>query len=153
MCRQLPGETIDQFVQRLEKLSKDCDCRDVTAENYRLELMRDAFIAGMLSVPIRQRLHENREMTFWQAYNQARDQEMAHRNAETFQEPGTCSATAFDEASSKDNHEEAELLHATAFSKKLCYFCGQHNHPRKECPAKDATCNYCNKIGHFYKVC
>ena len=41
-----------------------CECKDVSTEDYRLELMRDAFIAGMTSVPIRQRLLENRELTF-----------------------------------------------------------------------------------------
>jgi hypothetical protein len=34
-----------------------------------------------------------------------------------------------------------------------CYFCGRSRHPRNNCPAKDATCNKCSKIGHFSKVC
>ena len=46
--------------------------------------MRDAFIAGMSSIPIRQRLSENRTLTFQQAYDQARAQELAYKSAETF---------------------------------------------------------------------
>ena len=64
LCKQYAGESIDQFVLRLDYLSKDCDCQNVTAEQYWLELMCDAFIAGMSSIPIRQRLLENITLTF-----------------------------------------------------------------------------------------
>ena len=77
LCKQQAGESIDQFVLRLDYLSKECDCQNVTAEQHRLELMRDAFIAGMSSIPIRQRLLENRTLTFQQAYDQARAQKLA----------------------------------------------------------------------------
>ena len=36
----------------------------------------------------------------------------------------------------------------------MCYRCGaQPGHPPQRCPAKDATCNACNKKGHYSKVC
>ena len=122
MCKQQASETIDQFVLRLKKLSKECDCKNVTGEQYRSELMRDAFIAGMLSVPIRQRLLENRELTFRQAYEQARAQEMAHKNAETFKEPITvCSSTSLKGGSSADG-DEANFLQAALRLKGTCNF-------------------------------
>ena len=43
-CKQKPGESVDQYVIRLQQFSKQCDFQNVTAENYRLELMRDALI-------------------------------------------------------------------------------------------------------------
>ena len=125
----------------------------MTGEQYRSELMCDAFIAGMLSVPIRQRLLENRELTFRQAYEQARAQEMAHKNAETFKEPiPVCSSTSLKDGSSADG-DEANFLQAALRLKRTCYFCGQQNHPRNACPAKEAACNYCYKVGHFSRVC
>ena len=39
-CQQ-SGETLDQFLQDLRKLSKDCKFKAVTAEQYREELIRD----------------------------------------------------------------------------------------------------------------
>ena len=37
---------------------------------------------------------------------------------------------------------------------KLCYRWGaQPGHPFQRCPAKDATCNACNKKGYYSKVC
>ena len=81
MCLQHSEETLDNFMLRLEKLSKECECEDVSAEDYRLELMRDAFIAEMTSIPIRQRLLKDRDLTFQQTYDQALAQKMAIRNA------------------------------------------------------------------------
>ena len=114
--------------------------------------MRDAFIAGMTSIPIRQRLLENRELTFQQAYEQARAQEMAYRNAETFREDATCRNTFLKETSLNDDDVDLNSLKASLPLKKTCYFCGQPSHSRYTCSARKATCNYCNKVGHFYKV-
>ena len=30
-------------------------------------------------------------------------------------------------------------------SDRLCFWCGRQNHDRKYCPARDTTCNNCNK--------
>ena len=56
--RQQSGKTHDQFIQDLRKLSKDCKFNAVTVEQYREELVRDAFINGLLSLGIRERLLE-----------------------------------------------------------------------------------------------
>jgi len=34
-----------------------------------------------------------------------------------------------------------------------CRFCGLQPHAKFRCPAKNATCRECNKIGHWAKVC
>ena len=34
-----------------------------------------------------------------------------------------------------------------------CMFCGNRRHFRKLCPAQNAICFKCSKIGHFAKVC
>ena len=35
-----------------------------------------------------------------------------------------------------------------------CMRCGKHEHqPGQRCPAKNAECKDCHKIGHFHKVC
>ena len=46
--------------------------------------MRETLIAGMSSIPIRQRLLENRTLTFQLAYDQARAQELPYKSSETF---------------------------------------------------------------------
>ena len=63
---------MNQYVIRLQQLSKQCDFQNVTVENYWLELMRDALIARLSSTSIRLRLLENRNLPFQEAYDQAR---------------------------------------------------------------------------------
>ena len=37
--------------------------------------------------------------------------------------------------------------------KKKCTWCGGERHKREDCPAKDASCDFCNKKGHFQRAC
>ena len=37
----------------------------------------------------------------------------------------------------------------TPDEKKSCVWCQGDVHPSEKCPAKDATCNFCSKQGHF----
>ena len=61
--RQQPCESLDEFLQFLRKLSKYCDLKAVSAEQYREELLRDTFINGLYSSLIRQRLLENKTLS------------------------------------------------------------------------------------------
>jgi len=59
-CKQQVGESVDQYLQRLKVLSGDCNYVAVTAERCRDEAIRDAFITGLSSSAMRQRLLEGR---------------------------------------------------------------------------------------------
>ena len=61
--KQQPGESLDEFLEELKKLSKHCGFDAVTAETYRSEMIRDFFINGLASNYIRQRLLENSELS------------------------------------------------------------------------------------------
>ena len=41
--RQQSDESLDEFLQQLRKLSKHCNLKDVTADQYREELVRDSY--------------------------------------------------------------------------------------------------------------
>ena len=57
---QHAGKTLDEYLQALKTLSKDCNFKSVTAALHREESIRDAFISGLQSSLIRQRLLENK---------------------------------------------------------------------------------------------
>ena len=61
--KQKKGENLRDFLQQLHVLSKDCNIQAVAAEEYRKELVRDAFINGISSHVIQQSLLENSELT------------------------------------------------------------------------------------------
>ena len=77
--RQQPGESLDEFLQSLRKLSKDCNLKAVSAEQYREELLRNSFINGLYSSLIRQRLLENKTLSLQTAYDQANSLDLAQK--------------------------------------------------------------------------
>ena len=85
--RQQCSETLDVFFQNLRKLSKDCKFKAVSAEQYRDEMLRDAFINGLLSPEIRQRLLENDKLTMDSAFDKASSMDVAQRNASAYSSP------------------------------------------------------------------
>ncbi|XP_042243366.1 uncharacterized protein LOC121880275 [Homarus americanus] len=88
------SETLDEFLRDLHRLSKGCTLKAVTAEEYREELVRDAFINGLSSANVRQRLLENQALTLSQAFDQAKALDLAQRTSEAFQPLGPVIAAA-----------------------------------------------------------
>ena len=82
--RQQCSETLDVFFQNLRKLSKDCKFKAVSAEQNRDEMLRYAFINGLLSPKIRQRLLENEKLTMDSAFDKASSMDVAQRNASAY---------------------------------------------------------------------
>jgi len=54
-CKQQTEQFLDDFLQKLRQLSRDCDHEDVTAEVHRNEAICDVFISGISSLPFRLR--------------------------------------------------------------------------------------------------
>ena len=82
--KQQMGESIDTFFRKLKQSSIDCNLTSVTAENHRSEAVRDAFITGLTSHAIRQRLLESSKLDLQTAYNQARALESVQKNCELY---------------------------------------------------------------------
>ncbi|XP_068213330.1 uncharacterized protein [Palaemon carinicauda] len=159
--RQQSGESIDEFLRELHKLSKDCNFQPVTAEQYRQELVRDAFINGIASVFIRQRLLENKSLNLETAHSQARTLDLAQRSADAYASPPVPHPAASvpeqqaqptGDQQQHPTQEGAEgsssggsAVAAAYLSKRKCYFCGNalHSTGRVRCPARTATCNKC----------
>ena len=153
--RQQAGQSLDDFLLNLRKLSKDCNFKAVTADQNREELIRDAFINGMSSQSIRQRLLENNTLTLQDAFNQARSLDLAHRNSQAYVAPSVMSSaitTIEDSCNNVHANDKNENLLAATHSAKICYFCGKHYHNRKNCPALEETCYKCGYKGHFAKA-
>ena len=161
-------ESIDEFVLRINKLSQECDFVAVNAQQYQDDMKRDSFINGISSNFIRQRLLENRTLTFTEAYEKARSLELAKINSESYSSQETKQSSVCtvrhaspmplsgSDAGTSIANEQAvtSVRQRKATQNFVCYFCGGEKwHPRSQCPAKNKTCDFCDKVGHFAKCC
>ena len=156
---QLPGENISEFLVNLRHMAKDCNFEAVNAQTYQEHMIRDAFIKGLESSTIRQRILENENITLQRAFdlalslNRAQEHTTAH-----FLQAGKSASTVKSDAISVDRPDEPNIKYVAASNKitankKACFFCGGPYHHRSKCLAKDAECFLCSKNGHFARVC
>ncbi|GFT30801.1 retrovirus-related Pol polyprotein from transposon gypsy [Trichonephila clavipes] len=151
---QQTEETVSEYLQILNQLSKDCDFTDVKAEEYQKEYIRDAFIRGLKCPRIRLRLLENTSMTLDQAFEQARTLESAEVHAASYMGSSfpVQSATMKTEDFSEETVATSAASSSSSRSQK-CFFCGNDLHSRTLCPARDVICRNCGKKGHYQGVC
>ena len=160
--KQQPNQSLDDFVCVLKNLSKDCAySKPVTAEEHKNQSILSAFIGGISSSFIQQRLLEcdNEKLTLAQAITQARTLESSLRNTEGFKNNSyphsqACSVTDL-QPPGVNNPQQVNALKSGGYGwkKKKCWFCGGPVHPRSKCPARDDTCTSCGKLGHWAKCC
>ncbi|XP_069183598.1 uncharacterized protein [Procambarus clarkii] len=158
--RQEPGESLDQFLQALNLLAKDCQFKAVTAVEACDNYVRDAFINGLGSATIRQRLHlKNKTLDLQSAFDQARTLETAQKLSASYAQPGATNAAMAlsldleDLGGQESVEEKVDTVSAATTSGLKCFFCGYSQHPHSRCPAREALCMNCKKKGHYAKDC
>ena len=131
-------DSIETFWEKLNHLAKKCQTTALTKEQYRENLIIDAFISGLSSSQIRQRILEtaNNATTAAQIYGIAVTMDAAIKDAQTIKK--------------NENGEIASMK----YKQKQCSFCGNSWHDNlKNCPALNSKCESCKKTGHWAKVC
>ncbi len=168
---QKDGESLDSYMIALETLAKDCNFEEVTAVQHRQQSIRTAFISGIKSAQIRQRLLEETK-SLDETFKAALTLERALSNSEQYQR-GNTSHLTFSAALVPDNGQphlqtaandpDCNVLAATNHIQraqstrkggfKSCGYCGLDKHYKLSCPARESTCDNCGKRGHWAKVC
>ncbi|KAJ0179375.1 hypothetical protein K1T71_005087 [Dendrolimus kikuchii] len=135
--KQQSNENVQDYLQVLKMLSKDCGFKSVNAETNRDDYVRDAFISGLTSNKIRERLLENITLTLDDAFNQALSLETAESNAQRF--VSHPSASTSNDTTTMGTPREGELnASLSKFRppyKHHCFFSGANVHIRQKCPA------------------
>ena len=162
--RQALTESMDDYLRQLYILAKDCDYKDVSAQQHQEESIRDAFIAGICTNEIRQRLLEQTG-TLETIFQKARSLEQAHKNNERITSSADFTESTINSLLLEKEGKGDNVVASMAFKKKglnnsnsagnseKCFFCGYERHPRARCPARDKSCILCSKVGNFATVC
>ena len=146
--KQKAGESLDQFLNELKTLAKDCDLKTVSAEQYKSEMIRDAFINGLQSNHICQRLLENKTLNLQTAIDQAHSLDVAQQSSAMFSQPSIPEVIApmprreFEKCSANDT-SLAAVNYKGKQNTQSCWLCGNSCHLRNKCPAKDTACHKC----------
>ena len=106
-CKQEPLQSVDSFLQELERIAKTCDFKAVNAEENKQQYIRDAFINGISSPTIRQRLLESGALALKDARAQARSLEQAQKQSASYEHQPMAAM-----AKSSADHETSDLLAA-----------------------------------------
>ncbi|KFD62568.1 LOW QUALITY PROTEIN: hypothetical protein M514_25304 [Trichuris suis] len=128
--------------------SAECSFKAVSASQYQEELVRDAFVSGLQSQTIRQRLLESKACDLASLLDIARVLDSAQKSVETYLVPmradTTVASTGPEDRRELDNASALEEpCAALAMKKTRCFFCGLSKHERTLCPARDAVCRRC----------
>ena len=80
-------ESLELYLQSQKILSRDCDFTDLTASHARDIAIRDAFISGVRSNQIRQRMLENKDLDLATTYELALTLDMAQKQSDLYSKP------------------------------------------------------------------
>ena len=161
MRTQKEGESIELYLLALEKLAKECDFKEVTAALHQEECIRTAFISGLSSHQIRQRLLED-TTSLSDTTKAAITHEQGLSNSKHYNHRATDEGHLA--ATDTCSVDQESISHVAAAQSRVqfqsqkggakhCDYCGYSSHNRNVCPARDALRHNCDRRGHFSSVC
>ena len=162
------GEAIDNFVNRLMILAKDCSFEDVTAIEYKKESVLQSFISGLEDPYIRQRILE-KDVNLEGALEAAEILKRAKTDAGCYETEKNQATVAvankieskcdLDPETTVDNGAHVDHIAAVSRTSKAnntklvkCQNCGIQ-HPVRKCPAFGKACFSCGKLNHYAEFC
>ncbi len=177
---QNQGETCQQWLQRLQEVSPDCDftikcsSNDRVVHNFDDNLLRSKFILGLYNANIKQDLltRASELPTLGQVVAYATRMEATARDMATIErsiaevrlDPITQSSSEDDEICKLSSFKKKQKsqykggpIPRQQYTRQRCHGCGSNLHSSEDraskCPAWGKPCNSCGKRGHFAKVC
>ncbi|CAB4023777.1 Transposon Tf2-9 poly, partial [Paramuricea clavata] len=147
---QLQGETIEQLAIRLKHQVKFCEYGNPN------DMIRDQIIEHCSSSRLRRRLLREPELTLEKTVEIGRSFEASERQASQIEADSLKTTDlGVNAIRSKAASSRYPTSIQTGRSNIVCYCCGNAGHRAKDprCPAEGMSCNKCDKLGHFARVC
>lgn len=152
LYKQKEEHSCDEFLKELRRLSAHCNFGA-----YLDTALRNQFVFGLKSQPMRIRLLEKKDLTLAKAIEIAKAMEASNRGgAEISAEKSTVNAIHNRDKAKKrvfTNSGPVKKQTNGQSSKKSCYRCGSDQHLANSCTHTNSVCRFCDKKGHLQAVC
>ena len=152
-AKQEENETPEEHWKKLITLERNCEFKDIKQE----DLLISKFITSRTDKTLREKLIREKTLNLKTTVELITQNSYDRRHKQS----------SIPAALAKDKEIKEEQIQKiqpkfktdkygdrTTQKKNNCGFCGQQNwNPHHTCPAKNAKCNNCQKMGHFARVC
>ncbi|CAB4020756.1 Retrovirus-related Pol poly from transposon, partial [Paramuricea clavata] len=139
--------SLEDFITKLRILIKEAN---YPAEHYD-RFLRDFLVLGINSDRVRKDcFKEGNTLTFSKAREMAKTDESAERQLQLMNASEVNNIASIRD---KRYQNRRNQVRHNPRSGQQCRNCGRGSHSQDQCPAKNMTCHYCQKVGHFAKVC
>ena len=138
---QNQGETVADYLAALRRAAAECQFA-----GFLEEALRDRFVCGLASEPLRRRLLLEKELSLRKATEIAVAMETADKDCKTIEETKKQEAVNALYKPSKQNR-------AVKPTTDPCYRCGRKGHQPQNCRFREAQCHNCGKTGHIAVAC
>ena len=148
---QQSGETAEEYIVALYDLVNNCNYGAL-----REEMIKDRLVVGIRDSALSEKLQTDSTLTLERAKTSIRQREAVREQQKALKSEdkvtGDGSLDAFH--SKQQGHprsnrgrrnERRDHVRNTPKPEAKCSRCGREQHPRFQCPARDAQCHYCNK--------
>ena len=145
---QLEEENVDSFVTSLHKLAEYCAFGALHND-----LIRDRLVVGLRDHKLSEKLQLDAELTLEKALAKARQHEAVKAQQPVLRGHKSESVDVVKTKPQWSNKGDKKSVTKTTSQQQQCKQCGRDNHPRDNCPARDAVCHKCSVRGHWARVC
>jgi hypothetical protein len=150
-CKQNAGQSLDEYVTELRKLSKDCEFTDVDKE------ILSQIIQNCRSNRLRRRALREPDMNLKTLLDLGRALEVAESQAQTMEaqnERNGVNAVRKPPGKQRNyNPKNKEQVPKRETTGEKCLNCGRTHARTSVCPAQGQECRYCKKPNHFERMC
>ena len=161
---QLPGESSEMYIMELYSLAANCNYGALEQE-----MIRDRLVVGISNLALSKKLQLDADLTLEKTKIVIRQQESVQEQQSILSGTDAPSLDSIrpNDRDGRRNRRDQQQRGSRAPapnpsgsgrgkqgpSPKQCMRCGKEPHPRNKCPARDAICHNCDKIGHYSSQC